>query len=175
MTEGRHDARSRRRSGAAGSRRALARRLWRVPGRMLGVATFAGLLLAGCAGAAPPAHAPAPATLENTYWRLVAVGGRPVTVSDAHREPHLVLHGNGRLTGSGGCNRLTGGYRVDGQRLDFGMVAATRMMCAAGIEQETAFVSRLAGAPRWRIDGDRLILSDDRGDAALEFQAHVMR
>lgn len=43
--------------------------------------------------------------------------------------PQLVLEGNGTLTGTDGCNRLTGTWSEDKQTVTFGEVAATQMYC----------------------------------------------
>ncbi len=35
----------------------------------------------------------------------------------------------GRVAGTTGCNRFSGGYRVEGPNLSFGALAMTRMAC----------------------------------------------
>jgi copper homeostasis protein (lipoprotein) len=112
------------------------------------------------------------ASLENTYWKLIALRGTPVAMSDRQREPHLILQPEQhRVTGSGGCNRLAGGYTLAGDRLTFGRAAGTMMACADGMEQERAFLDALAAAARWRIDGQRLELLDSRGEVLARFEA----
>ena len=39
--------------------------------------------------------------------------------------------GDGRIAGHSGCNRYTGRYEQDGNRLSFGPIASTRMACPA--------------------------------------------
>lgn len=49
------------------------------------------------------------AILENTHWKLTHLGEAPV--SQSQREPNLVLNPDThRVTGSGGCNSLSGSY-----------------------------------------------------------------
>ena len=56
--------------------------------------------------------------LTDTYWKLLEVDGQPIQVAEQMREPNLVLHSEqSRLAGSGGVNRLIGGYTVDGDAL----------------------------------------------------------
>ena len=74
---------------------------------------------------------------------------------------------DGRLTGSTGCNRYTGPYSVEGETLQLGAVASTRMACvppADAVERE--FLAALEQVARWRSDLDGLVLMDD-GDAEL--------
>jgi heat shock protein HslJ len=49
-----------------------------------------------------------------------------VAVPANQREPHLIFHAaEGRITGSGGCNRISGTYTLDGSSLEIGRVVST--------------------------------------------------
>jgi heat shock protein HslJ len=110
--------------------------------------------------------------LENTYWRLVRLGGEPVQVEPNQREPHIILRTHDqRVSGSGGCNRLLGGYRIDGDRITFGKFAATLMACPAGMDQEQAFLGALGQAARWRVVGSHLELFDAGGVPLARLEA----
>ena len=88
--------------------------------------------------------------LRGTYWKLVRLGETPVQVAENQREPHLVFARDElRVSGSGGCNRVTGGFELDGEKLKLGPMAGTMMACPAGMEQEQRFlqVAREGGAP----------------------------
>lgn len=112
------------------------------------------------------------ASLENTYWKLTTLRGQPVAVPDRQREPHLILQpAQHRVSGSGGCNRLSGGYTLAGDRLTFGRTAGTMMACVDSMELERGFLEMLAVVARWRIDGQRLELVDSRGDVLARFEA----
>jgi heat shock protein HslJ len=110
--------------------------------------------------------------LENTYWKLVRLRGEPVRVEPNQREPHFILRTHDRrVSGSGGCNRLLGGYRIDGNRLAFEKFAATLMACPAGMEQERAFLGTLATSARWRVVGSHLELFDATGAPLARLEA----
>ncbi len=80
----------------------------------------------------------ATADLENTYWRLTRLEEDSVIPVDGQREPHLILRSQEhRASGSDGCNRFFGGYRLDANRLVFDTLASTKMAYAAGMD--TAF------------------------------------
>lgn len=123
----------------------------------------------GCDG--PIAQSP----LQNTYWKFLSVRGSPVTV--AQSEPYLVLASQDkRVSGSTGCNRMIGGYSVDGDRLNLSGVGGTMMMCPEGMEQERAILDVLGEVRRWRVYGDRLDLLGASGDVALaQLEARQMR
>ena len=116
------------------------------------------------------------AKLENTYWKLTAFGTAAVVVADNQREPHFILHPDDkRVSGSGGCNRLAGTYTVEGNRLTFSRMAGTMMACPSGMEQERSFHDALGRAATWRIDGERLELSDATGKVIAQFESRYMK
>jgi heat shock protein HslJ/uncharacterized lipoprotein YbaY len=83
--------------------------------------------------------------------------GRPMTLS---------FGDNGRLAGSGSCNRYMASYTVEGASLRISPTVATMMACPPAImEQERRFLAFLAGAARWRIDANaRLTIVNAEGD-----------
>lgn len=77
---------------------------------------------------------------------------------------------DGKVTGSGGCNRIRGGMTINEARISFGPMISTKMACAPAImNQESDFLSALGDARLWRIDEqrDRLILVDAHGVTVL--------
>lgn len=114
--------------------------------------------------------------LRNTYWKLIRLGESPVQVGEGQSEPHLILaEGNTQVSGSGGCNRFTGGFTLEGDKLRFSRMASTMMACVDGMEQEGRFLADLAKVTRYRIAGDRLELLDDSGAAVMRFTAVALR
>ena len=135
------------------------------------------LLLRRASGtlAIPPRANPGSAPLENTYWKLTSLGGSPVVTASRQREAHLILQpANRRVTGSGGCNRLSGSYQVNGDRISLGRVASTMMACVDGMKTEQNFLKALGRAVRWRISGQRLELLDAAGTPLASFEAVYM-
>jgi heat shock protein HslJ len=66
------------------------------------------------------------ADFTETYWKLTTLRGESVAVPANQREPHLIFHAaEGRITGSGGCNRISGTYTLDGSSLEIGRVVST--------------------------------------------------
>ena len=126
------------------------------------------LVLEPVAPAAPP---PTPnASLTDTYWKLVSVQGVPVVVAEAMREPHLVLNGqDGRFAGSGGVNRLMGGYALIGDALTLSNAASTMMAGPPeAMAQEQAILGVLPLVRGFRITGNGLTLVDDAGGPVLQ-------
>jgi len=101
-----------------------------------------------------------PARLENTYWKLVELNGKPVVANSRRREPHMLLSPEAKiLQGSGGCNTMRGVYRLDGARLRFAQIATTRMACPDPyMGQESAFLKALEATDSFKLSGDKLEL-----------------
>jgi len=118
----------------------------------------------------------AAAPLENTYWKLTHLGNAPVTAAERQREAHFILHPvDKRVSGSGGCNRVTGGYNLEGEKLTFKQMAGTLMACPAGMDAEKAFLDVLPKVARARIDQQRLELIDGGGNVVARFEAVHLR
>jgi putative lipoprotein len=134
------------------------------------------LLLRRTSGQSLPARVQSPPPLENTYWKLIYLGNTAVAADTRHPEANIVLHpANGTVTGSGGCNRLSGRYTVNGNRLSFSRVASTMMACVSGMETEQAFLNAIGRVRSWRIFGQNLELYDDRGNLLARFEAAYLR
>jgi heat shock protein HslJ len=127
-------------------------------------------------GARPAPRNPSGAALENTYWKLTVLENSPIIAPSQQREPHFILHpANRSITGSGGCNRLTGSYELRGDRISFARVASTMMACVGGMEQGQDYLRALGRVSRWRITGQTLELFDDAGTSLARFGAVYMR
>lgn len=127
------------------------------------------LLLAALAACATPGGTGATALLENTTWRLADLSGSPAIGSEGERGARLeFIADGGRVTGSTGCNRLTGTFTRTGEELRFGPTATTRMACLDPRlnAQEQTFVAALTSTERHRIDGDTLVLIGRSGPVA---------
>ena len=69
-----------------------------------------------------------------------------------------------RVSGSTGCNRYSGTYRVSGSTIRMGQLATTQRACAEPIaRQETAFLNALSRARRFAVSGGKLALKTAGG------------
>src|SRR5262249_11487086 len=118
----------------------------------------------------PPAAGPSP-PLEGTYWKAIELAGKPTPpAQDAYREAHLQFQA-GRVSGSDGCNLVTGSYQLNGERITFGQMAGTLMACLDSSATEEPFRNALKNASRLTIAGDRLELLDAGGTRLAAFKA----
>jgi heat shock protein HslJ len=111
------------------------------------------------------------APLEKTEWKLIRLGRTAVKGDDLHRPPQLVLDPvSHRASGSGGCNRIMGGYELKGDKLTFARMASTMMACPDGMGTEQNFLKALGQVRRWKIAGRQLELMDGSGKVVVVFE-----
>lgn len=100
-------------------------------------------------------------------WRADRIGQAEIW---GDRRPELNLDADGAAYGTGGCNRFTGRYTLEGARLTFAPLAASRMACAGPLgELEERFFAALGEVRGWRIAQGRLVLTGENGSALLRF------
>ncbi|WP_202395845.1 META domain-containing protein [Stappia sediminis] len=95
-------------------------------------------------------------------------GGGVVDIAQTYFE----IGADGRISGSGGCNRMTGQAEIDGDQIKIGPLASTRMACPdALMNQEQTFFQVLEEAVAFRIDTDqnKLFLIGAKGEIIARF------
>lgn len=79
------------------------------------------------------------------------------------------------LVGSAGCNRYRTSYQVAGRTLAIdSRIATTQMYCGepeGRMAQETSFLKAWGRVAAYRVDGNRLTLTDAQGTSVLVFTA----
>jgi heat shock protein HslJ len=117
--------------------------------------------------------------LTGKTWKLVRWGDRnnlktPLAGSEINAE-----FADGRISGSGGCNRYNAGYTIDGNMLSFTPGASTKMACAEDImNQEDQFLRALNGAKSYKINPQgqlEIEYETDQGSGVMIFASNTVR
>lgn len=111
-----------------------------------------------------------PLSLEGVDWVLHAYRSGDVLVAlDDPKGPTRLRLQDGRVWGSGGCNRLMGAYSLAGSKLRFEPpMASTMMACPEPLmSQEQAVHAALAEVASYRVAEERLELLDGEGRLLL--------
>ena len=85
-------------------------------------------------------------------------------------KPTLIIGDDGAVSGSTGCNRITGRAAVSGSPavIEFGPLATTKMACAPEVNEiEQAVLRVLNGTVQTSIDADELKLSGTDGNGLV--------
>lgn len=118
---------------------------------------------------------PAPTVpLESTHWTLTDLSSQHVPPAEGRQAAYLQFSADGhRISGSTGCNRLTGGYEQTENNLKFQPIATSMMACVGpASDQEEKFKAALGETSRFLILRDTLILLNGRAVLA-KFKAQV--
>ena len=87
------------------------------------------------------------------------LAGKPVPAANPRGWVYLVFDSSSRgraVTGSDGCNSITGSYDVKGDTLAFASLRSTAVGCPKTMDVQRAFGEALKAATRWRVIADRL-------------------
>jgi heat shock protein HslJ len=126
-----------------------------------GLAVILALVMAHPAQAAPE--------LKDTSWRVTYIGTYEVGAGQSYREPQVNFGGEGRVSGSTGCNRFTGMYQQNGESLQFTPLVMTKMSCPPPQnELEKAFIQAMAATVKVRQYGSKLEFLDALGHVQME-------
>jgi|HubBroStandDraft_6_1064221.scaffolds.fasta_scaffold56113_5 heat shock protein HslJ len=131
---------------------------WKILGMFLRVSLL--IVIAGGVpgqGEKPKAAAP----LGKTEWKLVWLANTKIESGTPQQMPYIQLDPDThRVSGSDGCNRLMGGYELEGDHLKFTQMATTRMACIHGNDTEANFSKALDQVREWMISKGKLLLLD---------------
>lgn len=112
------------------------------------------------------------APLVGPTWRLAGLADN-ATARSALASPSatLIFSPDGRLSGTTGCNDVSGIYTTSGNTLSIGPLAATERACLdpGATAQEQEMLAALGAAATYEIRGDRLTMTDSSGTRTVEF------
>lgn len=115
--------------------------------------------------------------IREKYWKLIELNGRPVTVREGGREPHLIIkQDEERVIGNGGCNGFSGAYELNETtgRIRFSKIAGTLMACIdENVEGE--FFKVLEGVDNFTTDGKFLSLNKARMAPLARFEVVYLK
>lgn len=98
----------------------------------------------------------------NGYWLLTVFPreNKPMAELFTMRTPDLQLDvPKRRVSGTSGCNRISGPFTIDGEEFRFGGLATTKMGCPG--YDETIYLDALGRTNRFRMNNDQLSLYQD--------------
>ncbi len=102
------------------------------------------------------------------------MAGESIEGIDWRRGTAVLRLEHGRVSGTGGVNRLLGEYRLVGSRLTLGALASTRMAGPPELmKSEQQLLAALARVARWAIDDEQLILADGANTEVVRFHPTI--
>jgi putative lipoprotein len=116
------------------------------------------------------------AALVGTYWKLVGLADVKTLDLPGAREPHLVFHASGSVTGSDGCNSIRSGYTWSKESLKLvAIMMGTLVACTLPERLDRRFREALVITRSWKITDGELTLLDEQGAVLARFEARLDR
>ena len=106
------------------------------------------------------------ASLMTTKWQLQSLGGKALELTNEAQRPWLQLADGEQISGFGGCNKLMGSYKLDGERIGFPQVGSTKMYCEQTSAMEKSFVTALGTVDAYKVEGSALKLMQGSTEVA---------
>jgi heat shock protein HslJ len=110
-------------------------------------------------------------SLTGTTWNVTGVNNGKGAVESTTLTAKLTatFGTDASFTGFGGCNNLTGPYRISGTNgVTIGPVAATKKACGTAVDQlETQYLTALSKVTTYEISGTTLTLRDNSNAAQV--------
>jgi len=144
---------------------------------------FIAIVIGGCKSthkvpAVPLQPVPmATAELQETYWKLTELKGKPVVVDEKmEKEIHIVLKKEGnKVHGFSGCNTIFGQYELkEGNRISFSGMVSTKMACPA-LPTESEFNKMLETIDSYSINGNIMTFNKAKMAPMARFEAVEMK
>ena len=113
-------------------------------------------------------------------WRLVNMteSSTPTPMVPPQDTELTADFADGRLSGSGGCNRFMGGYQTQADQLSIEPLASTFMACEEPVmTQETKYLAALQGAQRYEVNDQgelQIFYQTEQGSGTLRFVSQTV-
>jgi heat shock protein HslJ len=110
-----------------------------------------------------------PPQLAGVNWKVTSFNNNRHAVVGVLGEASITMSfEDGQVSGNAGCNNFHGKYSSEGGKLQLGPLATTRRACEEPLmTQEREFLSALASAVTWSIDGNVLDMHRADGERAI--------
>jgi heat shock protein HslJ len=135
----------------------------------MAVGLLAIAVLAACGPGTQPVE---PASLSGSSWILTGVAVEGEDRPSIDDNASLTFGIDGTIAGSTGCNRFTGGWDAEADRLTIAPGPMTLRACPGELAtQEAAVLTALGATAAYRSDGQTLALLDADGAALAQYRS----
>lgn len=113
--------------------------------------------------------------LQNKTWIATKIGNSTIITNPSERNIASLQFDEAtkRVTGSDGCNRLSGAFEAGKNTISFSQVASTRMACMNNANIDQLFNKALIQVTNYKVEGKVLYLLDAQGTTQIEFESAI--
>jgi heat shock protein HslJ len=112
--------------------------------------------------------------LAGTSWNVISYNNGKQAVVSVMLGTNLTAEfsKDGIMSGNSGCNRYQGSYKINGNQISIGPLAATKKYCtepAGAMDQESQYLAAFETAANYQIEGDRLQIRTQEDALVADF------
>lgn len=113
--------------------------------------------------------------LQNKTWIATQIGNTEIQTSPSSRNiPSIQFdEATKRVSGSDGCNRLTGAYAAGNDTLNMSQLASTRIACLNNGDLAQKYNEALSKVTHYQVFGKTLKLMDRHGNLLIQYESAV--
>lgn len=113
--------------------------------------------------------------LQNKTWIATQIGNTEIQTSPSSRNIPSIQFDEAakRVSGSDGCNRLTGVYAAGNDTLNMSQLASTRMACLNNGDLAQKYNEALSKVTHYQVFGKTLKLMDRHGNLLIQYESAV--
>ncbi len=108
--------------------------------------------------------------LEHHEWDVISLDGiAPAELEEMSIRPYVRFSGQ-QLSGHSGCNVMAGPIKLEGDHIDLGPIASTRMFCQDAAEIESRFLAMIEKAEYGSLEGQHWTWYDENMSRLVSFE-----
>jgi heat shock protein HslJ len=102
-------------------------------------------------------------------WTAIEVYSEKIEQLDTARHPNLKL-AEGKMSGYSSCNRMHGTYVLEKEKISFGAVVATKMLCFDTQNLEKNYLNALSEVNFWEYKEKKLYFFNEKKQIIIVFE-----
>jgi len=102
-------------------------------------------------------------------WIAVELNSEKIEQLAADRFPKLTLSA-GKVSGYSSCNRMNGTYTLEKDKIVFGAIAVTKMLCFDTKDLEDKFLKAISEVKFWEYKQDKLHFLNEKKQIIIVFE-----
>lgn len=110
-----------------------------------------------------------PISITDKEWIAVELNNEKIEQLEADRLPKLTLSA-GKVSGFSSCNRMNGTYTLEKDKLTFGAIAVTKMLCFDTSDLENKFLKALSEVNFWDYKQNKLHFLNEKKESIVVFE-----
>jgi heat shock protein HslJ len=108
-------------------------------------------------------------SITDKEWVAIEIDNKKIELSEVNQFPRLKLS-EGKISGFSACNRMNGTYTMEKEKISFGSIAVTKMLCFETQDIETKYLKALTEVAFWKYEQNKLYFMNTQKQIIIVFE-----